>query len=98
MEKIALLGTFPKDGVALMEAACRGKYELISCTKPEEVPLAKGAAYVVLRGIPIGPAELDILGPEGKLDHRWGVGYDTVDVEEAGQASTPRRWRSWRSC
>lgn len=89
MEKIALLGTFPKDGVALMEAACRGKYELISCTKPEEVPLSKGAAYVVLRGIPIGPAELDILGPEVKLYHRWGVGYDTVDVEEAGRRGIP---------
>ena len=89
MEKIALLGTFPKDGLRQMEEACRGRYELVLCTRPEEVPRAKGAAYVVLRGIPIGPAELDILGPEVKLYHRWGVGYDTVDVEEAGRRGIP---------
>lgn len=89
MEKIAMLGTFPKDGLALMKTACQGKYELVFCTKPEEIPLAKGAAYVVLRGIPIGPKELDILGPGVKLYHRWGVGYDTVDVEEAGRRGIP---------
>lgn len=89
MEKIAMLGTFPEDGLRRMEEACRGRYELVCCRRPEELPRARGAAYAVLRGIPIGPAELDLLGPGVKLYHRWGVGYDTVDVEEAGRRGIP---------
>lgn len=89
MEKIAMLGTFPEDGLERMKTACRNRYELICCTRREMLAEAKGADYAVLRGIPIGAAEMDLLGPQVKLYHRWGVGYDTVDVEEAGRRGIP---------
>ena len=89
MEKIAMLGTFPEDGLERMKTACRNRYELICCTRREMLAEAKGANYAVLRGIPIGAAEMDLLGPQVKLYHRWGVGYDTVDVEEAGRRGIP---------
>jgi D-3-phosphoglycerate dehydrogenase len=89
MKKVVLMGTFPQEGVELMRAACEGQYELLSISTPQELPLVKGASYAVLRGIPIGPAELDLLSPEMELYHRWGVGYDTVDVEEAGRRGIP---------
>lgn len=85
MEKIAMLGTFPEDGLERMKTACQNRYELICCTRREMLAEVKGADYAVLRGIPIGAAEMDLLGPQVKLYHRWGVGYDTVDVEEAGE-------------
>ncbi len=89
MKKIALLGTFPQDGINLFEKACENEFELVYVTRPEDVPLAKGADAVVLRGIPIRAEELDILGPEVKLYHRWGVGFDDVAVDEAGRRGIP---------
>ena len=70
MEKIAMLGTFPEDGLERMKTACRNRYELICCTRREMLAEAKGADYAVLRGIPIGAAEMDLLGPQVKLYHR----------------------------
>ena len=89
MKQIALMGTFPQEGMELMAAACKGEYELLCISTSQEVPLVKGASYAVLRGVPIGPSELDLLSPEMELYHRWGVGYDTVDVEAAGRRGIP---------
>jgi len=89
MKKIALLGIFTPEAVERFSASCAGEYEVVHYSDPGDVALATGASYVVLRGTPIGPEQMDILGPDVQLYHRWGVGFDNVDVEEAGRRGIP---------
>lgn len=53
MEKIAMLGTFPEDGLERMKTACRNRYELICCTRREMLAEAKGADYAVCGEFPL---------------------------------------------
>jgi phosphoglycerate dehydrogenase-like enzyme len=62
-----------------------GRFEVVSIKTLEEMDSVKNAAYFVARGIPFKKTEIDQLGDGVKLIHRWGVGYDSVDIETAGK-------------
>ena len=87
VKKIALYGTFPDDGTRLMQEACGDEFELV-CAGTGNLDAVQGAEFVVLRGPTVGKAELETLKGV-KLYHRWGVGYDTVDVKTAGEMGIP---------
>jgi phosphoglycerate dehydrogenase-like enzyme len=64
-----------------------GIADVVYVKTPEEVAEVEGATYVVLRGGKM-PAEVIKTLPESvRLIHRWGVGYDSVDIEAAAERS-----------
>lgn len=54
----------------------------------DDYPRLAQADYIVLRSLQIRGEHIPLLG-KAKLIQRWGVGYDTVDIREAGEAGIP---------
>ncbi|MBR1896754.1 MAG: 2-hydroxyacid dehydrogenase [Pyramidobacter sp.] len=84
MNKIVLFGTYPDKGINYFKEHCAGKYELVLAATYEELEANSDAAYVVLRG-PAMPAERIKAMKGAKLFHRWGVGFNDVDIKQAGK-------------
>lgn len=85
MHKIVLAGKLTADAKALFRTKCVGKYEVVDISSSAEIPSIRDAEYIVTRGIPFMGPEIDHLSPNVRLIHRWGVGYDTVDIEAAAK-------------
>ena len=95
MKKVVIGGRVPAAGKQIIHDRCRGKYEVAEVLTPEELDQHLDGAYYILRGTQMGTAEVNKLGPQAKLLHRWGVGYDSVDIETAGKRAFP--WPSARA-
>lgn len=88
MNKILLFGTFPEKGLEFFRCSCADRYVLACAGTYEELARHSDAAYFVLRGPRMGKEQILFL-KKAKLLHRWGVGYNDVDVETAGALGIP---------
>ncbi len=84
MNKIVLFGTYPEKGLDYFRKNCTGKYEMVLASTYDELEANANAAYIVLRG-PAMPAERIRAMKGAKLFHRWGVGFNDVDIKQAGE-------------
>lgn len=83
MHKIALCGKLTADTKEMFYRECADRYEIIEIANETQIPLIKDAEYIVTRGVPFMQQQIDQLGEQVRLIHRWGVGYDSVDVAAA---------------
>ncbi len=84
--KIAVVGTYPNGTFARFEKALAGcdKVELLEAETQEKFDALEDADAIILRILKM-PAETIARFPSLKLIMRWGAGYDSVDVKEAGK-------------
>lgn len=85
MNKVVLLGKFPEAGREILRERCRGRYKVAEVGAEDGLEEQLDGTYYILRGFRMGAAEIEKLSPETRLLHRWGVGFDTVDIEAAGR-------------
>lgn len=85
MNKIVLAGKITADAKAMFRDRCAGRYEIVEIASKDELGDVRDAAYIVTRGVPLMEPEIDQLTQDVRLIHRWGVGYDSVDIEAAGK-------------
>lgn len=85
MHKIVLAGNITEDAKQRFYTQCAGRYQLVEILKSAQIPDVKDAEYIVTRGIPFRASEIAQLQSTLRLIHRWGVGFDSVDVEAAGK-------------
>lgn len=84
MEKICVVGPFnPAMRKALEEAFPPG-FELEYIPSYEEYPRLEEADYIVMRTLELKGDSLDLL-KRCKLIQRWGAGFDSVDIQRAGE-------------
>lgn len=85
MNKVVLLGNFPEAGREILRERCRGRYEAAEVRVEDDLEEQLDGTYYILRGFPMGAKEIAKLSPKARLLHRWGVGFDSVDIEAAGR-------------
>lgn len=86
MEKVYVVGPFnPAMRAALAAAISAEQFELIYLGDPSEYEQLENADYVILRTLAIRESDLVHL-KKAKLIQRWGAGFDTVDIQAAGEA------------
>ena len=87
-EIIALVGPFSEEQRSEFEKRCPEGFSMLEIKTEDDFHLLGQVDYVVLRTYSMQKQEIELC-PRLKLIQRWGVGYDTVDVEAAGQAGIP---------
>lgn len=85
MNKLVICGSVPESGKQLFRDRLADKVDMTCVATPEEVETVEGVTYVVLRGGKMPTEIVERLPDSVKLIHRWGVGYDNVDVETAAK-------------
>lgn len=85
MNKLVLVGTIPDDAKASFREIFNGQLEVEDVATPDEAVLIKDAVYLVLRGVKFPKEKIEALSDSVKYITRWGVGYDSVDIEAAGK-------------
>lgn len=85
MNTVVLVGNIPKEGKESFARRFQGKLNVVEAATAADAAAVSDATYLVVRG-PKYPAEEIARLPQGvKMLSRWGVGYDSVDVEAAGK-------------
>ncbi|WP_302295290.1 2-hydroxyacid dehydrogenase [Pyramidobacter piscolens] len=84
MNKILMFGAFAPKGVEYFKEKSAGRYELAFGSTYKDLEKHNDAAYIVLRG-PAMDAEHIAGLKNARMLHRWGVGYNDVDVKAAGE-------------
>jgi len=84
MSKIAMVGPYAFNVKDEFLARLKPGNELIEVKDDTEYEKLADADYIVLRTYKMPGAEIDKL-QKCKLIHRWGVGYDSVDIRAAGE-------------
>lgn len=86
MLKVCIAGNYPAGTVEAFRAALpEEKFEIITAEAQEEFTAVTDADAVVLRVLKM-PAPADFARFTNlKMVMRWGVGYDNVDIQEAGR-------------
>lgn len=86
MLKVCIAGNYPAGTVEAFRAALpEEKFEIITAETQEEFTAVTDADAVVLRVLKM-PAPADFARFTNlKMVMRWGVGYDNVDIQEAGR-------------
>lgn len=85
MHKIALCGKLTADAKKMFYDECADRYEIVEILNETQIPLIRDAEYIVTRGVPFMERQIEELGDQTKLIHRWGVGYDSVDINTAAK-------------
>lgn len=85
MEKIVVAGPFNASmRGALAEAIPADRYEMTFIDAPEQYAAFEDADYIILRTLSIGREDIARM-KKVKLIQRWGAGFDTVDIQAAGE-------------
>ena len=85
MNKVVLVGTIPAEGKQLFHQKLDGILEVVEAKDAAEAIRYSDATYLVVRGTKCPAEVIDQLPDSVKMLSRWGVGYDSVDIEEAGK-------------
>ncbi|MDA8124962.1 MAG: 2-hydroxyacid dehydrogenase [Deltaproteobacteria bacterium] len=88
MAKIALLGPFTDKMQASFQEILPAGFELFLVPTKEEYDKLPDADYIVFRTLEIREETIKTLR-RTKLIQRWGVGYDIVDIQAAGEHRIP---------
>lgn len=86
-KKIALYGAFSANMIQALNSRCPAGFETYPVAAGDLAALA-GADYMVNRGGSVDVQTLDA-APRVKWIQKWGVGYDKIDVEAAGERGIP---------
>jgi len=87
-ENIALVGPFEKNVLKVIEEYKPSGFELFTIKSEDEISKIKEADYIIVRVIKITNSIIK-MATKVRLIQRWGVGYDKVDIESAGQHGVP---------
>lgn len=85
MRKIVLAGNLTGDAKKIFHTHFAGRCEVAEISSSEEIQAAADAEYIITRGLPFQQKEIAQLKGRTRLIHRWGVGYDSVDIQAAAQ-------------
>ncbi|MGN0837675.1 MAG: 2-hydroxyacid dehydrogenase [Pyramidobacter sp.] len=85
MNKVVIAGRYPEAGLEILRSRCAGRYEICEAETAEKLQNCLDGTYYILRGTPMGADIIEKLSPRARLIHRWGVGYDAVDIKAAGE-------------
>lgn len=85
MNTVVLVGNIPQEGKNSLRRHLADKLRIEEASNAEEAAAFQDAKYLVVRGTKY-PAEEIAKLPDGvRMLTRWGVGYDSVDIEAAGK-------------
>lgn len=85
MHQIVLAGPIPEIAKKLFHQRCEGRYTLVDAPDQQHLNQVLDGTYYVLRGAKMGADLIGRLSEGTRLIHRWGVGYDSVDIKAAGE-------------
>lgn len=85
MNTVVLVGNIPKEGKESFARRFQGKLNVVEAATAAEAAAVSDATYLVVRGPKYPAEEIARLPKSVKMLSRWGVGYDSVDVEAAGK-------------
>lgn len=88
MEKVLIIGPFNEVMKDALKSSLADKFELQFITSRDEYSALADADYVILRTLNLTDEDMNLM-TKVKLIQRWGVGYDTVDIEAAGERGIP---------
>ena len=83
MERVMVVGPFNSTMREALQAAFPPSFQLEYLTSYKEYGQLKNADYIILRTLELKREALEGL-KRCKLIQRWGVGYDSVDIQAAG--------------
>jgi D-3-phosphoglycerate dehydrogenase len=88
MEKIALTGPFDANMQAAIQKEIPDGFEIVLVPSPEEFDKLQDVDYIILRTVDFREKTIKTL-QKIKFIQRWGVGYDIVDIQAAGERNIP---------
>lgn len=88
MKKIALYGSFNANMLQALKEKCPDGFEQYYVPAGHDLSELAQADYMVNRGGAVDSAVMDAAS-KVKLIQKWGVGYDKIDVKEAGARGIP---------
>lgn len=83
MPTLALVGPYGNDVVPLFKKKLPDGFDIIQISSESEFSRLAEVEYIVLRVLALNAETIRSLA-KAKLIQRWGVGFDKVDVKEAG--------------
>jgi len=88
LETIALIGPYDPQIKVLIHQSIPPGFEISEIASESEYNRLQDANYIILRTLTLKQQMINSI-PNLKLIQRWGVGYDTVDIEAAGRRNVP---------
>ncbi|MDU4960349.1 MAG: 2-hydroxyacid dehydrogenase [Sporomusaceae bacterium] len=88
METIALIGPYDPQIKTMIRQSIPAGFTLKELSAESEYSQLHDANYIILRTLTLTKQTINSI-PNLKLIQRWGVGYDTVDIEAAGNRNIP---------
>lgn len=88
METIALVGPIDIEAKAMISEITPSGFIIKEVHTEKEYSELYDANYIILRTLRLDAKVINSI-PNLKLIQRWGVGYDTVDIEAAGKRNVP---------
>lgn len=85
MNTVVLVGNIPQEGKDALRRQFANKLKVVEASNAEEAAAVQEAKYLVVRGTKYPAEEIAKLPGGVRMLTRWGVGYDSVDIEAAGK-------------
>jgi len=87
-KKIVLYGNFSENMIKELNSKCPEGFETYHVAVGDDLQNISDAQYMVNRGSKVDALIMDA-APHLKWIQKWGVGYDKIDVEAAGERNIP---------
>ncbi len=88
MEKVLVIGPFNESMKKALADAFDDRFSLEYITSREEYGRIADADYIILRTLNLNAEDIAAMN-KVKLIQRWGVGFDSVDIQAAGEKNIP---------
>ena len=88
MEKVLVIGPFNESMKKALADAFDDRFALEYITSRDEYSRIADADYIILRTLNLNAEDIASMD-KVKLIQRWGVGFDSVDIQAAGEKSIP---------
>lgn len=88
MEKVLVIGPFNESMKKALADAFDDRFSLEYITSREEYDRITDADYIILRTLNLNAEDIASMD-KVKLIQRWGVGFDSVDIQAAGEKNIP---------
>lgn len=88
MEKVLVIGPFNESMKKALADAFDDRFSLEYITSREEYDRIAEADYIILRTLNLNAEDIAALN-KVKLIQRWGAGFDSVDIQAAGEKGIP---------
>ena len=88
MKTIALVGPYTQDVRKAMDEMAPDGFSLIDLPTPDDYSKLEEADYVIIRTIKLSGGDL-AKAKKLKLIHKWGVGYEMIDLEGVSALGIP---------